>query len=307
MFFHPPKDLPTTVFATLPDELKTADRSNEWVRHQPAGGPASSLLEGPSFDREGNLWCVDLPNGRIYRIDAQGRFHVAAQYDGWPNGLKIHRDGRIFIADYKHGIMLLDPVNGKVTPYLERANLERFKAVNDLFFAGNGDLYFTDQGLTGLHDPTGRLFRVTPDGRVTCLLDNVPSPNGLVMNLDETMIYLAVTRGNCVWRVPLAPDGGVAKVGLFVQLSGGWGGPDGLAMDAEGRLFIAHVGMGSVWAVDRTGEPVWRIRSCRELHTTNLAFGGPEGRSLFITESASATILRAELDVPGKTMFSHSG
>ena len=116
-----------------------------------------------------------------------------------------------------------------MTPYRVRANLERVKAVNDLHFALNGDLYFTDQGQTGLHDPTGRLFRVKPDGRVECLLDNVPSPNGLVMNLSETMVYLAVTRGNCVWRVPLRADGGVAKVGVFVQLSGGWGGPDGLA------------------------------------------------------------------------------
>jgi gluconolactonase len=101
------------------------------------------------------------------------------------------------------------------------ANLERFNAVNDLFFASNGDLYFTDQGMTELHDPTGRLFRASPVGRVTCLLHNVPSPNSLVMNREETMLYVAVTRGNCVWRVPLTRDGGVAKVGLYIQLSGG--------------------------------------------------------------------------------------
>ena len=303
--FQPPKDVPTTVFARLPDELRGSNEDNEWIRHQPAGSPTDSLLEGPSFDRDGNLWCVDLPNGRIYRIGPDGEFHVAAHYDGWPNGLKFHRDGRVFIADYKHGIMLLDPVNGKVTPYLERANLERFKAVNDLFFAANGDLYFTDQGQTGLHDPTGRLFRMTASGRVECLLDNVPSPNGLVMNLNETMIYLAVTRGNCIWRVPLTPGGGVAKVGVFIQLSGGWGGPDGLALDSEGRLAIAHVGMGSVWVVDRLGEPVYRVRSCAGLHTTNAAFGGSDGKTLYITEAGTGSILRAELDVAGKPMFSH--
>jgi len=248
---------------------------------------------------------VDLPNGRVVRIDPSGNFHLVAEYDGWPNGLKLHKDGRIFIADYKHGIMVMDPVNGRVEPYLLRAGIERFKAVNDLFFAANGDLYFTDQGLTGLHDPTGRVFRLTPDGRVDCLLNNVPSPNGLVMNLDESMLYVAVTRGNCIWRVPLMPNGGVAKVGLFVQLSGGWGGPDGVAMDADGRLVIAHVGMGSVWVVDRLGEPVYRIRSCTGTHTTNVAFGGRENKTLFITESGTGTILTAELDVPGKMMFSH--
>ncbi len=253
MFFQPPRDLETTVFARLPDEYRRAAPDNEWARYQPQGGPATSLLEGPSIDRDGTLWCVDLPNGRVYRITPDGTFHVAAEYDGWPNGLKFHEDGRIFIADYKHGIMEMDPVNGHVRPFLTRAGLAPFKGCNDLFFASNGDLYFTDQGLTGLHDPTGRLFRLTAAGRLECLLSNVPSPNGLVMNLSESMVYLAVTRGNCVWRVPLSPDGGVAKVGVYVQLSGGWGGPDGLALDVDGRLFIAHVGMGAVWVVDAMG------------------------------------------------------
>lgn len=304
MFFAPPRAIATEVFARLPDALNQATADNEWVLGQPVGMPAGSMLEGPSFDRDGNLWCVDIVNGRVLRVSPAGVFAVVAEYDGWPNGLKIHRDGRIFIADYKHGIMLLDPVNGRVTPYLVRAGLERFKAVNDLFFAENGDLYFTDQGMTGLHDPTGRLFRVRADGQVSCLLDNVPSPNGLVMNAEETALYLAVTRANAVWRVPLLRDGGVGKVGNFVQLSGG-GGPDGLALDAEGRLLIAHFGLGSVWLVSALGEPVYRIVSCGSTHTTNLAFGGADGKTLFITDSGSGSILSARLDVPGKRMFSH--
>ena len=300
-----PPEIPASVFARLPEALKTADASPEWVATQPSGGPARSLLEGPSFDHLGNLWCVDLPNGHILKISPEGVFSVVARYDGWPNGLKIHRDGRVFIADHKHGIMVLDATRGEVRPYLERVGVERFKGVNDLFFAANGDLYFTDQGLTDLADPTGRLFRVRPDGRIDCLLKNIPSPNGLVMNLDETTLYLAVTRANAIWRVPLARDGGVVKVGVFIQMSGG-SGPDGLALDAEGRLLVAHVGMGTVWVFDPLGIPVGRIRSPAGLFTTNLAFGGPDNRTIFITESASATILRAEMTVPGKRMFSHS-
>jgi gluconolactonase len=305
MFFAPPRLIETTVFTRLPDALNAAAADNEWVMGQPIGMPARSMLEGPSFDRDGNLWCVDIVNGRILRVAPDGAFGVVAQYDGWPNGLKIHRDGRIFIADYKHGIMLLDPVNGRVTPFCVRAGLERFKGVNDLFFAANGDLYFTDQGMTGLHDPTGRLFRLRADGQVTCLLDNVPSPNGLVMNLEETAIYLAVTRANAVWRVPLLRAGGVGKVGTFIQLSGG-GGPDGLALDAEGRLLIAHFGVGCVWVMSASGEPVCRVNSCGSGHTTNLAFGGADGRTLHITDSGTGAILTARLDVPGKPMFSHA-
>ncbi len=305
MLFNPPKIVQTTVFARLPEELKSAGPDNDWVARQPLGTPAGSLLEGPSFDRKGNFWCVDIQNGRVFKVSRDGEFRLIAHYDGWPNGLKFHRDGRVFIADYKHGIMLLDPVNGKVTPFLIEAGGAPFKGVNDLFFAANGDLYFTDQGLTGLHDPTGRLFRLTPQGKLSCLLDNIPSPNGLVMNREETQIYVAVTRGNCVWRVPFVRDGSIAKVGLFVQLSGG-GGPDGLALDDEGGLIVAHVAMGSVWTFNAVGEPVYRIVSCTGPYTTNVAFGWPDRNTLYITESTSGTILKAELDVPGKLMYSHA-
>jgi gluconolactonase len=247
---------------------------------------------------------VDVPNGRVFKVTRDGAFHLIAEYDGWPNGLRVHRDGRIFIADYKHGIMMLDPTSGEVTPALVRANVERFKGVNDLFFAANGDLYFTDQGLTGLHDPTGRVFRMRASGEVTCLLDNVPSPNGLVMNRDETTLFVAVTRGNCIWRVPFVRDGSIAKVGLYLQLSGG-GGPDGIALDDQGRLLVCHVGLGSVWVFDRLGEPVCRVKSCAGAFTTNLAFGWPDRDALYITEAESGTILKAQLDVPGKLMYSH--
>ncbi|HEX4986177.1 MAG TPA: SMP-30/gluconolactonase/LRE family protein [Burkholderiales bacterium] len=306
MLFQPPAIVETTVFARLPDELKDAGPDGDWVAKQPLGTPPGSLLEGPSFDREGRFWCVDVQTGRVYRVGADGTFHKVAEYDGWPNGLKFHRDGRGFIADYKRGIMLLDPVNGRVTPYLTEYRGMPFKGCNDLFFAANGDLYFTDQGLTGLHDPTGRLFRLTPQGKLDCLLDNIPSPNGLVMNRDETQVLLAVTRGNCVWRVPFVRDGSIAKVGLYVQLSGGGGGPDGLALDEDGGLVVAHVGMGSVWTFDALGEPAHRIVSKVGLHTTNVAFGWPDRDVLYITESASGTILKAKLGVRGKLMYSHA-
>ena len=307
VLFAPPKIVETEVFAELPQELRSINgQTSEFTQGQPPGSALSSVLEGPSFDQEGNLWCVDIANGRVFKVDTAGNFHVVCEYDGWPNGLKIHPDGRIFIADYKHGIMLLDPVNGKITPYLVRANLERFKAVNDLFFAANGDLYFTDQGLTGLQDPSGRVFRLRPDGSLTCLIANVPSPNGLVMNRDETALFVAVTRANAIWRLPLLADGTTAKVGNFIQLSGGIG-PDGLALDASGGLVIAHTGLGSVWVLDAIGQPLFRVVSCRGLHTTNVAFGGADGKTLYITESESATILRARLDTPGKLMYSHTG
>jgi gluconolactonase len=302
--FAPPPVIPTRVFARIPDHLRIRGKISPWARIQRPGRETDCFLEGPSFDRDGNLYVVDVAWGRVFRISPAGDVVVIAEYDGEPNGLKIHRDGRIFIADYRHGLMRLDPASGAVTPHLERDALERFKGLNDLVFARNGDLYFTDQGLTGLHDPTGRLYCLRADGRLERLLDNIPSPNGLVLSLDESTVYVNVTRDNAVWRVPLMPDGGAFKVGASIRLSGG-GGPDGLAIDSEGRLAVAHLGLGTVWMFNAIGEPVARIASCAGLSTTNIAYGGPERKTLFITESDTGQVLMADLDVPGQPMFSH--
>lgn len=304
MYAAPP-DVPTRVFAKLPKELEL-ERDSEFQRAQLRGRRLGSFLEGPSFDREGRLWLVDIAHGRILRLSPQAEWSVVAEYDGEPNGLKIHRDGRVFIADRLNGVMELDPANGKIKPFIARDRLEPgYQGLNDLVFASNGDMYFTDQGMTGLHDPRGRLFRYSAAGKLDCLLDNIPSPNGLVLTPDEHILYLAVTRGNCVWRVPLALDGATYRVGIFVQLSGSLGGPDGMAMDEAGNLVLAQVGSGSCWQFSRLGEPMARIRSCAGLLVTNMAYGGPDGRTLFITESETGTVLAADLATPGQRMYSH--
>src|SRR5689334_23916453 len=84
-------------FTSLPKRFRDRRRT-AWSDPNRQGAEVESFVEGPSFDREGNLWCVDIPFGRIFRIDPRGEWDLVVQYDGWPNGLKIHRDGTIFIA-----------------------------------------------------------------------------------------------------------------------------------------------------------------------------------------------------------------
>lgn len=303
MFAAPPT-LETSRFAELPRALRRADRPSIWAAGQPNVGGIHSLLEGPGFTRDGRFFCVDVAHGRIFRISDAGEFSVAAEYDGWPNGLRVHKDGRIFVADHRNGVMLFDPDSGSVTPVIEDYRGERFLGVNDLTFAANGDLYFTDQGLTGLHDASGRVYRYSAAGELSVLLGNIPSPNGLVLNREQNELYLAVTRDNAIWRVPLLSDGGTAKVGRFIQMSGGQG-PDGMAIDAAGNIFVAHVGFGCVWQFSPLGEPLLRIQSCAGLKTTNIAFGGPDNRTLFITEAESGSILIGDLTTSGETLYSH--
>jgi gluconolactonase len=296
--YPPPVTIKAEVFTRMPNALRRPVRT-QWADFNKAGQPVDCFLEGPSFDRAGNLIVTDIPHGRIFRISAQGEWSEIAEYPGWPNGLKLHKDGRAFITDYKRGIMVLDMASGEVTPLIETVRSEGFKGVNDLHFAANGDLYFTDQGQTGLHDPTGRVYRYGTDGKLACLINTVPSPNGLVLDLHERVLFIAVTRGNAVWRMPIMPDGAVSKVGVAIQLSGGLSGPDGLALDEEGGLVVAHAGMGA-WRFDRMGRPTHFIDPVIAPFVTNIAF---KGRRLFMTESESGTILTAELPVAGKTMY----
>jgi gluconolactonase len=302
--FAAPQRIETRVFARLPDALRITGRRSGWAFGK-GTDDLHSFLEGPAFDRAGNLYVTDIPYGRILRVTPDAQWSVAAEYDGWPNGLAIHKDGRIFIADHKRGVMALDPKSGKVEPVLETVRREGFKGTNDLTFAHNGDLYFTDQGQTGLQDPSGRVFRMRPNGNVDCLIDKVPSPNGLVLSKDEKTLFLAVTRANQVWRVPLHPDGSTSKVGAFITMSGG-SGPDGMALADDGSLVVCHVGLGSVWVFDRLGEPRQRLVSCEELSVTNVAFGGAGNSTLFITESDSGTILTADAGIAGRTLYSHA-
>jgi gluconolactonase len=250
------------------------------------------------------LWFVDIPFGRIFRIDTKGNWELITQYDGWPNGLKFHKDGRAFICDYKAGLLALDPKTGKIETILGSMYSENFKGLNDLHFASNGDLYFTDQGQTGIADPTGRVFRLRANGQLDRLALNVPSPNGITLNTQEKHVFVAATRSQQIWRLPLMADGSVSKTGVAIQLTGGVAGPDGIEMDSENGLLVCHLGIG-IWRFDSNMLPTHLIYSenPHHHHLANMCFGGPDNKDLYITESLSGDILKVTLPVAGKKMF----
>lgn len=297
-WFAPPQEIPTRVYASLPPSFREP-RVTAWSRANKAGAAIDSFLEGPVVEPDGSLALVDIPNGRVFRLSADGDWTLLAHYEGWPNGMKREADGRLLIADYRRGLLRLDPRGGQLQPLLETLRSESFKGLNDLTFGPAGEIYFTDQGQTGLQDPSGRVYRLTADGRLECLLSTGPSPNGLVLDKAGTHLYVAMTRACQVWRLPVTADAGVSKAQVFVQLPGGISGPDGLAIDEEDNLAICDPGHGCVWLVDRFGVPRYRVVSCAGRSVTNLAYGGKDRRSLFITESASGQVLIARLPVPG--------
>ena len=290
----PPRLIETRVFSAMPEHFRRGGVRTEWADANRGGHPVDCFIEGPSFDAQGNLYIVDIPFGRIFAIAPDGTWSLAVQYEGWPNGLKIGADGRILVADYMHGIMECDAKVGRMKAVLTSRNSESFRGCNDLHIAKNGDIYFTDQGQTGLHDPTGRVYRYIASGRLDCLIDTGVSPNGLVLDPNEAVLFVAMTRDNAVWRMPFMKDGSVSKVGRFCSMFG-TSGPDGMTMDDRGRLFVAHASLGHVFVYAPNGELIARIKSCAGSTCTNVAIGGNNRDLLYITESATGTVLVADL------------
>jgi gluconolactonase len=291
--FTPPKLIEARVLTRMPDALRRPIRS-AWADANKPGHLADSFLEGPCFDRAGNLYVTDIPHGRIFRIDTDLNWHCAAEYGGWPNGLAIHSDGSLWIADYQRGILCVDPAYGHVATVLGHRNSESFKGVNDLTFDAHGHLYFTDQGQTGLHDPTGRVYRFDPvSGRLDLLMANAPSPNGIALSADGKVLFVAVTRANQVWRAPLLGDGSISKMGAF-QTFFGTSGPDGLALHADGRLVVAHASLGGAFVLNPLGEVTHFVKSPAGTTVTNVAFF-PGTSQLVMTESASGSVLQATI------------
>lgn len=252
----------------------------------------SCFLEGPAFDADGNLFVVDIPFGRIFRYGPNAQWTLVRHYDGWPNGMKVLPDGRLLIADHKLGLLVMDRDTGDYAVRPMDLAGDALLGLNDVTLAGDGSVFVTDQGDTGLNDPSGRVLHVGGRGETTVVMDNGPSPNGIVFDEEEETLYVAMTRANAVWRLPLR-DGRAHRAGIAIQLSGGIG-PDGLAFDGEGGLLVVHPGIG-LWRFDKVGRPVTLFEVEGALLTNLAVRGDPGDRAVFVTDSPNGRIYTARL------------
>lgn len=299
-WYQPPPVIEAKKLTSLPNthrKLIECDHS----KNQKRGRLVDSFLEGPLIRGE-TLYLTDIPYGRIFTVNLTTlEWELVVEYDGEPNGLAWHEQRqKILIADFKHGILELDVQTKKLSTVMDRFNGERLKGPNDLVVARNGDIFFTDQGMSGLQDPAGRVYRIDSHGRVDVLLRNCPSPNGLVLDKSQNILFVAMTRDNGVWLIPLYPDGSVQRTGRF-SIYGGVGGPDGLATDQEGNIFVAHSTLGSIFVHNKDGTPRMRISTavCGS-GTTNLTWGGTDGKTLYIVESETGSIMTVDWHCKGQ-------
>ncbi|RAQ76639.1 hypothetical protein COH20_010803 [Aspergillus flavus] len=148
-------------WTSLPQNFRRIGLSEHSII-QKRGKPLDSLLEGPIYVSTLDLLFVtDIPYGRICSIDSNANWTLVTEYDGEPNGLVWNHITKniIIIADFKQGILELDPTSRELQIIASRYQGERLKRPNDLVITADGVIYFTDQGMTGFQDPTGRVFR----------------------------------------------------------------------------------------------------------------------------------------------------
>jgi gluconolactonase len=137
------------------------------------------------------------------------------------------------------------------------------------------------------------VYCLEPTGNLHEVLNNVPSPNGLVFDTSGRFLFVSATRANNIWRVPIFEDYSTGKVGAF-QTFFGTSGPDGLALDQEDNLYVAHASLGGVFQLNRRGELLAYIKAPIGHTVTNICFM-PSLSSIIITESSTGTILKAKI------------
>ncbi len=223
-------------------------------------------LEGLCFDRHGHLWMVGVQSGKIFKVTPDKLVSVVITLEGkLPAGLKIHKDGRIFVAylgDCKStgGVVCFNPDGSGVKQVVAEGKY----VVDDLFFDSEGGFYFTNfKGVVG--SSIGTVEYVSSDFKtITTVVSNLTGPNGLVMTPKlQNTLFVSETCAARLDRFNLEPDGITIKPyggSVLYYYQGGNLGPDSLETDADGNIYQAMWGQGRFILLDgKTGIPFAQI------------------------------------------------
>jgi len=259
--------------------------------------------EGPAFAENGDLYFVNWLTSSINQLGPEGVVREVANTGGIPAGLAFHRDGTLYCADEGekiHGVIRVGP-GGEISPFVNAFEGQPLNGANDLVFDRKGVLYFPDPWGSSANKPIGAFYRAFPDGRLERIDAGLAFPNGVALNGDESAVFLAETGRNHVLRYAIAADGSIGRSTVFARLLD-TPGPDGMAFDAAGNLYVAHHGASRVDVFDPNGKEIDRV-PVPGARVKNVAFGGPDFDTLVITECESASVHRAKLGVKGQRLF----
>lgn len=251
-------------------------------------------IEGPACDRAGNIFAVNFAQQQtIGRTTPAGQSEVFVTLpnDSVGNGIRFDRAGRMYVADYVgHNVLRIDPGTRAVEVL---AHEPKMNQPNDLAIAPNGTLYASDPNWGA---KTGQLWRIDPDGTTTRLAADMGTTNGVEVSPDGKRLYVNESVQRNVWVFDIQPDGGVANKRLLRQFPDH--GFDGMRCDADGNLYITRYGKGTVAVLSPEGE-VLREINVLGARPSNLCFGGPDGRTVYVTEVEHRRLVQFRVETPG--------
>lgn len=243
----------------------------------------ATFNENPVFDSQGNLYVSEPYRGPITKITPEGDVSVWADLGG-AVGHKILRDGSHLVCDIeRRAILKLDAAGKVMSQVVTDCGGQPLRIPNDLALDTQGGFYFTDSRTQ--EDSVGRVGYVDKDGHSHLLAEWVGLPNGIALRPDEKMLYVSDFDHNTVLAFPVSSPGTVGPEKVFARLptgDNGEGAPDGIAFDAEGNLYVAHLGMGQVQVLNPQGKLIRSLPAGQEW-VSNLCFGGPDGQMLYMT------------------------
>lgn len=248
-------------------------------------GDGFEFTEGPAVDAQGNLFFSDVRAARMYRRSPDGKIAAAREDTGNANGLAFDKAGNLLACEGGRGrVVSIDP-HGRVSVVADRYREKPFNQPNDLWIDPRGGVYFSDPiyGRGKRSQDGEHVYYVSPDrGRVVRVIDDMLRPNGLVGTADGKTLYVTDHGAKKTYRYDVAADGTLQGKRLFAPL-----GADGMKLDAEGNLYMAERG---IVVYDASGK--WRETIDVPHEPTNLCFGGPDGRMLFITARSAVYSIR---------------
>jgi gluconolactonase len=278
--------------------------------------PFATLLEAPTAERlatgfgftEGPLWhpdgfyyFVDIRRSQLFRVTPGKAPELVRADTGEGNGTTFDLQGRLVICEGGNRRVTRWSADGRSEVLVDRYEGKRLNRPNDVVCRSDGSLWFTDPGLrvplTEREVPHAGVYRIAPDG-TTALVADCEYPNGLAFSPDERTLYVANTRWTqYIHAFELDAAGAVVRRRIFADMSSDEtdGVPDGMKVDVEGRVYCT--GPGGTWVFAPDGARLGIIRTPEV--PANVAFGGPDLRTLFLTARTSIYTLRVR--VPGRS------
>ncbi|AUJ72296.1 SMP-30/gluconolactonase/LRE family protein [Pseudoalteromonas sp. NC201] len=268
--------------------------TQDWI----TDGVFTQGIEGPAVDDAGVLYAVNhQQQGTIGKVIAQGRAEtlLTLKNGSIGNGIRFDKQGNMYIADYvNHNVLKVTKAalaqGGDLSQFVTVfAHDNRMDQPNDLAIMDNGILFASDPNWQA---SSGKLWRINTNGAVTLLEADMGTTNGIEVSPDNKTLYVNESVQRKVWRYELDEQGNISNKQLFISFTDF--GLDGMRTDNQGNLYIARYGAGVVAVVSPQGKLIKEIK-LKGKYPTNVAFGGEEGKRLFITMQKRGAIEMVEL------------